>query len=188
MADQFYQPASADLVACDDGLHFILLDEANAHCNWVMRRHPDGGLVSVREATEHELAHAKARQHLRAGVAQLEQSEGPLPEQQATETEEPDLVAYHCVDRYGQKKVLLPGAEGIRRHILNGSVLKQLTYMDTACRLLDERDAALARNSQLCTLLADMVSQHVQAGTDYTADVGRAKAFLAQSAPATLNP
>lgn len=145
MTDQFYQPAPDELVACDDGLHYILLDEANAHCSWVMRRHPDGGLVSVRKATEHELAHAKARQHLRAGVAQLEESKGQLPDQQTTKAGEPDLVAYHCVDQYGQKKVLLPGAEGIRRHILHGSVLKQLTYMDTACRLLTERDEGLER-------------------------------------------
>ena len=154
MSDQFYQPAPGDLVACDDGLRFILLDEANAHCNWVMRRHPDGGLVSVREATGHELAHAKARQHLRAGVAQLEVSEDQLPEQQATKAGEPDLVAYHCVDQYGQKKVLLPGAEGIKRHILHGSVMKQLTYMDTACRLLDERNALQQRLDNALELLS----------------------------------
>lgn len=178
MSDQFYQPAPGDLVACDDGLHFILLDEANAHCNWVMRLHPDGGLVSVRKATEHELAHAKARQHLRAGVAQLEVSEGQLPERQETKAGEPDLVAYHCVDQYGQKKVLLPGAEGIRRHILHGSVLKQLTYMDTACRLLAERDAlqqrlaeAEKRAGALAAFAIEMVSASREGGSFDAGDI-----------------
>jgi len=78
MTGQFYEPQARDLIACDDGVHYVLLDRASDFCNWVMRRHPDGPLVSVRKATDHELAHAKARQHLRAGVAMLQ---GDAPEQ-----------------------------------------------------------------------------------------------------------
>lgn len=71
MSKQFYEPPVDTLIACDDGKHFILLEEGNDFCNWVMRRHPDGPLYSIRKATHHELAHARARQHLRRGAATL---------------------------------------------------------------------------------------------------------------------
>ena len=127
MIDQFYEPAPGDLVACDDGLHFILLDEANAHCNWVMRRHPDGGLVSVRAASEHELAHAKARQHLRAGVAQLE------------------------VNRYFTSRLKWPGGEMICSVDAPIEVVAAPEYDALAA----QRDEGLAREAELRRTLED---------------------------------
>ncbi len=42
-------------------------------------------------------------------------------------SEAPDIVAYHVVDEYGQKKVLLPGAEGIKRHRSRCATLRGLS-------------------------------------------------------------
>lgn len=72
-----------------------------------------------------------------------------------------DLVAYHCLDEYGQKKVLLPGAEGITRHIRRGSVLKQLTYMDSACRLQSE----VERLRSALKFYADREHYHFESGS-----------------------
>lgn len=53
----------------------------------------------------------------------------------------PEIVAYHVVDEFGQKKVLLPGAEGIKRHRARGATLRGLTDIDQVGRLVAERDA-----------------------------------------------
>ncbi|MBH3456691.1 hypothetical protein I5Q41_18590 [Pseudomonas monteilii] len=66
-------------IACDDGLHLIQMDKNLSHYGWVFRK-VDGSLpYSVREATSHEMAHAQARQHLRAGVAQIA-GQAPAPQ------------------------------------------------------------------------------------------------------------
>ncbi|WJM94662.1 hypothetical protein QEP73_13750 [Pseudomonas defluvii] len=58
-------------VSCDDGIHLIQMNENYSHYGWVFRKIEGGWPYSVRKATEHEMAHAKARQHLRAGAAQV---------------------------------------------------------------------------------------------------------------------
>lgn len=60
-----------NMIPCDDGLHLIQLDENISHYGWVFRKVEGGWPYSVRKATPHEMAHAKARQHLRAGAAQI---------------------------------------------------------------------------------------------------------------------
>lgn len=60
-----------NMIPCDDGLHLIQLDENISHYGWVFRKVEGGWPYSVRKATPHEVAHAKARQHLRAGAAQI---------------------------------------------------------------------------------------------------------------------
>lgn len=46
-------------------------------------------------------------------------------------------------------------------------------------KALDRADALQAELTKARELIADMVAQQVSVGTDYTADVGRAKAFIA---------
>ncbi|WP_410480728.1 hypothetical protein ACJ70E_16080 [Pseudomonas plecoglossicida] len=70
-------------ISCDDGIHLILMDESNDHYGWVFRKVNGSWPYSVRKATEHEMAHAKARQHLRAGVSQLAAESQPAPQLQA---------------------------------------------------------------------------------------------------------
>lgn len=48
-------------ISCDDGIHLILMDESNDHFGWVFRQAKGGWPYSVRKATEHEMAHARAR-------------------------------------------------------------------------------------------------------------------------------
>lgn len=60
-----------NMIECDDGQHLIQLDENISHYGWVFRKVEGGWLYSVRKATEHEMAHAKARQHLRKGAEQI---------------------------------------------------------------------------------------------------------------------
>ncbi|WP_404943566.1 hypothetical protein R1Y13_11005 [Pseudomonas sp. NY8938] len=73
-------PINADTwISCDDGIHLILMDESNDHFGWVFRQVKGGWPYSVRKATEHEMAHARARQHLRIGVAQIA-GQAPAPQ------------------------------------------------------------------------------------------------------------
>ena len=44
-----------DLVACDDGEHFVSLRKDWDWYGWVLRKHPDGGIYSVRKATDEEI-------------------------------------------------------------------------------------------------------------------------------------
>lgn len=60
-----------NMIPCDDGLHLIQLDENISHYGWVFRKVEGGWPYSVRKATPHEMAHAKARQHLRKGAEQI---------------------------------------------------------------------------------------------------------------------
>lgn len=87
MNSGLYEPGMENVVACDDGMHYILLDQNASHFGWVMRRHPDGLLVSVRKATDQEMAHARARQHLRRGAAMLAAPQPPAGE-------EPEVLAW----------------------------------------------------------------------------------------------
>lgn len=50
-----------DMIACDDGEHFVSLRKDWDWYGWVLRRHPDGGTYSVRKATPDELRHAMTR-------------------------------------------------------------------------------------------------------------------------------
>ena len=70
-------------ISCDDGIHLILMDENNDHFGWVFRQVKGGWPYSVRKATEHEMAHARARQHLRTGVKQIEAESHPAPQPHA---------------------------------------------------------------------------------------------------------
>ena len=70
-------------ISCDDGIHLILMDESNDHYGWVFRKVKGGWPYSLRKATEHEMAHARARQHLRAGVKHIEAESQPSPQPHA---------------------------------------------------------------------------------------------------------
>lgn len=50
-----------DMIACDDGVHYVSLRLDLSHYGWVMRRHPDGGFYSVREATKDEMKAAMVK-------------------------------------------------------------------------------------------------------------------------------
>lgn len=88
-----------NMIPCDDGLHLIQLDENISHYGWVFRKVEGGWPYSVRKATEHEMAHAKARQHLRAGVAQVASQYQPAEQHQG------EPVAYE-IDVSGYTKML----------------------------------------------------------------------------------
>jgi hypothetical protein len=60
-SDVLSLPPDLKMVLCDDEVHVINLDARLSHCGWVMRRHPAGGLVSVRQATVAEIMQAKTR-------------------------------------------------------------------------------------------------------------------------------
>ncbi|MBJ7371842.1 MAG: hypothetical protein JHD19_10390 [Pseudomonas sp.] len=69
----------------------------------------------------------------------------------------PEIIAYHVVDEFGQKKVLLPGAEGIKRHRTRGATLRALTDVDHVTRLVAERDGL-----QLSLTTADQTIDDLQ--------------------------
>lgn len=49
------------MVMCDDMEHFINLNRGKSHYEWVMKKHPDGGYVTVRKASYNELRFAAQR-------------------------------------------------------------------------------------------------------------------------------
>jgi hypothetical protein len=49
------------MVMCDDRVHYINLNENKSHFHWVMKKHPDGPYVSVRQASQVEVYVAIAR-------------------------------------------------------------------------------------------------------------------------------
>lgn len=71
---------NASFVQCDDGVHAINLCEGLSHYGWVMRKHPDGGYFSVRQATSSELAQAKLRATFDLHYQSLLSATSPAPE------------------------------------------------------------------------------------------------------------
>ncbi|QKZ05873.1 hypothetical protein [Pseudomonas eucalypticola] len=156
MTGQFYEPQARDLVACDDRVHYVLLDQASDFCNWVMRRHPDGPLVSVRKATAHELNHAKARQHLRTGVAMLQgvapEQRPPAPACQPDDQTEIDRLhaAFIALDEPNNEQVMAfqdaSYALGLKRGQAREAALQQ--RLNEADQRIDELQAQLAKVRQ----------------------------------------
>ncbi|MNJ45564.1 hypothetical protein D3C77_406640 [compost metagenome] len=111
------------MIPCDDGLHLIQLDENMSHYGWVFRKVEGGWPYSVRKATEHEMAHAKARQHLRAGAAQI-----AVQYQPATQFDGDNATLISSINSLlalDAKGALVPnGVCGLARQLLEASTIR----------------------------------------------------------------
>lgn len=91
-----------DWVSCDDGIHLIQMNENYSHYGWVFRKIEGGWPYSVRKATEHEMAHAKARQHLRAGAEQVAAQYQPAERHREGSTPALSISAWRPLTAPGQ--------------------------------------------------------------------------------------
>ncbi|WP_028941588.1 hypothetical protein [Pseudomonas vranovensis] len=111
------------MISCDDGLHLIQLDENLSHYGWVFRKVESGWPYSVRKATEHEMAHAKARQHLRTGAAQI-----AVQYQPATQFDGDNATLISSINfllALDAKGALVPnGVCGLARQLLEASTIR----------------------------------------------------------------
>ncbi|GGU53626.1 hypothetical protein GCM10009504_08000 [Pseudomonas laurentiana] len=149
-------------VSCDDGIHLIQINENYSHYGWVFRKIEGGWPYSVRKATEHEMAHAKARQHLRAGAAQVTAQYQPAEQHQG----EPVAVLYangsvltkaDCGDSF---EICCKVETPLYTHADAGE-LELARKMLRSVQRREEKWALLCegRNNQIATLRAQLAEQ-----------------------------